>query len=43
MSKPDLKPTACNICYANCGILVETEGRDIVENRVPQSFETPRH
>lgn len=23
------KPTACNLCYANCGVLVQTEGRRI--------------
>lgn len=25
----DWKPTACNLCYANCGILVQTEGHRI--------------
>lgn len=25
----DWKPTACNLCYANCGVLVQTEGRRI--------------
>lgn len=25
----DWKPTACNLCYANCGVLVQTKGRRI--------------
>ena len=24
----DWQPTACNLCYANCGILVKTGGPD---------------
>ncbi len=27
------KPTACNLCYANCGILVEVAGREIAKVR----------
>lgn len=33
MNIPDFAPTACNLCYANCGILVKVEGRDIVKVR----------
>ncbi len=31
MSATEWKKTACNICYANCGLDVQTEGREITK------------
>ncbi len=31
MSASEWKKTACNICYANCGLDVQTEGREIIK------------
>ena len=33
MSASELQPTACNLCYANCGILVEVNDGHIVKVR----------
>jgi len=35
MTEPEFKPTACNLCYVNCGILVQLddEARQIVKVR----------
>ena len=33
MSTTDFRPTACNLCYANCGILVQVEDREIIKIR----------
>ena len=33
MSASELHPTACNLCYANCGILVEVNDGHIVKVR----------
>lgn len=33
MSDPEFSPTACNLCYANCGILVQAEDGHMVKVR----------
>lgn len=33
MTDPDWKPNACSICYVNCAIEVQTDGRDITRIR----------
>ena len=33
----EFKQTACNLCYANCGVLVQTEGRRITKVRGDKS------
>lgn len=37
MSEPVFKPTACNLCYANCGVLAQVEGGHIVKVRGDKS------
>ena len=44
MTNQNFKPTACNICYANCGVIVQLDetGRQIVKVRGDKSHPVSR-
>ena len=42
MSQSEFQPTACNLCYANCGVLAKVEDGHIVKVRAIKRIRSPR-